>query len=148
MRLAFRLLGLAFLSVTACESGTGPSSDLNGTWQEVVAPNPGGGGMTLSLSTIGSMVIGTGQVCYVGGSCYPGAVTVTGTNLGSFHLALSDSHGWNAVYAGSVVSHDQLRGTWTDSMGSVTVLFTRAPVLLGSVAPPGLVAAPLRVPSN
>ena len=126
MRLAFRLLSVVFLGVTACESGTGPTGDLNGTWVEMVAPNPGGGGMTLSLGTIGNTVIGTGQVCYVGGHCYPGAVTVTGTNLGSFHLSLRDGHGWSAVYAGSAVSHDQLRGTWTDSMGSVTVLFTRA----------------------
>ena len=127
MRLAIRFLGVAFLGVVACESGTGPAGDLNGTWVEVTAPNPGGGGMTLSLGTVGSTVTGTGQVCYVGGNCYPGAVTITGTILGSFHLSLADGHGWTAVYAGSVVGHDQLRGTWTDSMGSATVFFNRAP---------------------
>jgi hypothetical protein len=114
--------------MSACESMTGPVGDLQGTWVEVVQPNPGGGGITLSLGTVGSTVIGTGQVCYVGGSCYPGAVTVTGTYLrASFHLSLSDGRGWTASYAGSVVSRDQLRGTWTDGLSSGTVLFNRAP---------------------
>jgi hypothetical protein len=127
MRLAFQVVGLAILSLTACVSSTAPNGDLNGTWAEVVQPNPGGGGMTMSLGTVGSTVIGTGQVCYVGGNCYPGAVTVTGTNAGSFRLSLSDGRGWSAVYAGSVVSRDELRGSWTDAQGSATILFTRAP---------------------
>jgi len=127
MRLASHVLGLALLSLTACVSATAPTGDLNGTWVEVVQPNPGGGGMTLSLATVGSSVIGTGQVCYVGGSCYPGAVTVTGTNLGSFRLSLSGGRGWTAVYAGSFMSPDELRGTWTDGLGSATVSFNRAP---------------------
>jgi hypothetical protein len=131
MRLAYHVLGLAVLGLAACVSATSPVGDLSGTWVEVVQPTPGGGGMTLSLRTYGSSVTGTGQVCYVGGSCYPGTVTVIGTDQGtlsaSFHLSLSDGRGWTAVYAGAVVNHDQLGGTWTDAEGSATVLFNRAP---------------------
>jgi hypothetical protein len=125
MRLASRLLSLAVLSVMACVSTTGPNGDLTGTWAEVVQPNPGGGGMTLSLRTLGSTVTGTGQVCYLGGHCYPGAVSITGTNHGSFRLSLADGQGWTAVYAGAVVGHDRLQGLWTDDLGAGTIAFDR-----------------------
>lgn len=126
MRLAFRLLGLAVLTLTACGRTTEPTADLNGTWTEQVSDNPGGGGMTLSLRTLGNTVIGGGQVCYVGGNCYPGTVVVGGMDTGSFRLSLSDGHGWSAVYAGSVVNRDQLQGSWTDPLGTVTLVFNRA----------------------
>ncbi len=126
MRIAPLLLGISVLGLMACESTTQPSGELNGSWVEVVQPNPGGGGMTLWLTAVGGRVSGTGQVCYVGGICYPGAVTVSGTSDGSFRLALSDGRGWTAAYAGSVVAHDTLQGTWTDALGSASIAFSRA----------------------
>jgi hypothetical protein len=128
MRAAHLLFGLAVVSLVTCESATGPTGDLDGKWG-YQSQTPAGGGISMSLTTSGTTVKGVGQVCYLGGGpCYPGTVTIAGQHVpdfGSFRLGLTDGHAWTAVYSGAFVGHDQLVGTWTDTLGSGTLTFNR-----------------------
>lgn len=128
MRLVSLLAGFVFVSLAACDSSLG--GDLDGTWGWDGNLNPGGSSITLSLSTAGTSVTGSGQVCGIGPACNPGAVTIAGQHdptFGQFNLTLRGSSGWLVTYAGAFVGHDQLRGSWTEGANSGTVVLDRCP---------------------
>lgn len=134
MRLA-TLLWVLPLSAIACGSSSlysSLSSDppLDGRWRWNLMPNPAGALKTLSLSTHGDGVSGTGQVCGAGPHCFPGSVAVTGQTAGvTFQLTLQGDSAFVATYSGQLVGQNELRGIWTVAGQSANV-FSGQPAMV------------------
>jgi hypothetical protein len=132
MRLIRVLATISLAGLAACESTSSPggpsSGDLDGQWGWQWNGNPGGSYMSLTLSTAGTSVTGTGGVCGIGPNCSPGSVTITGEHVpgfGPFTLTIKGGGGYGATYAGQFKGKDQLEGTWTEGSQSNSVIFNR-----------------------
>lgn len=132
MRPVSLLAGLVLLTLAACDSATSPgqppAGDLDGSWGAEWNGNPGGASISLSLSTAGEHVSGTGEICGIGPYCAPGPVQVTGqrvSTFGPFSLTIRGDGGWVATYSGRLVGHDQLRGTLRQATSSHTLTLNR-----------------------
>jgi len=114
------------LAAVGCSSSRlSPGDYLDGAWG---APNnPGGSGISLSLATLGSKVMGTGEVCGGGPrACSPGSVTITGQRLGvGFQLTVHDGSGVLATYSGQLIGQNELQGAWTEANDSGTLTLYR-----------------------
>jgi hypothetical protein len=125
MRRSFVAL-LALVGVLACQSVLSPRSRLDGTWEWEFNRNPAGSSITLSLSTAGATVKGTGNICGVGPSCSPGPVTIAGQHtFNTFELTIHDERGFTATYSGHLVGSNELQGTWLHEADSGSVAFYR-----------------------
>ena len=132
MRLVRLLAALALSGLSACESASSPAEPptggLEGEWGWSGNGNPGGSWLTITLSTAGSTVTGTGLICGIGPNCNPGPVTITGLHIpefGPFSLIIKGGGSYGATYAGRVVDFNQLRGTWTDASWSGSLILSR-----------------------
>ena len=118
---------LVLLTVVGC----GPSLFSSGTrfdgqWEWQFNANPSGSSVSLSLTTAGSAVSGTGTVCGVGPACSPGAVTITGQATGtSVQLTIRGGSGFVATYAAHLMGSNELEGTWVEGTASNAVIFYR-----------------------
>jgi hypothetical protein len=121
------LASLVFLTAIGCgHSILSASTSLDGQWEWQFNLNPAGSRVSLSLTTAGSAVSGTGTICGVGPACSPGAVTITGQSTGmSVQLTIRGGSGFVATYAGHLVGPNELEGTWVEGMASNTVIFYR-----------------------
>ncbi len=125
MRRSFVVL-LVLASATACQSSLSPHSSLDGTWEWEFNRNPSGSSITLSVTTAGPTVTGSGTICGVGPACSPGSVTITGEHTGNaFQLTIRDQLTFTATYSGQVLSGKELSGTWLRGSDSGTVVFYR-----------------------
>jgi hypothetical protein len=125
-----RCLPAIWLGLVACatEPQLPSAGDLDGQWGWEWNGNPGGSSINISLSTAGTSVSGTGQVCGVGPLCEPGAVTITGrraSHVGPFTLTMTGSGNWSARYTGHFEGLDRMSGTWSRGGDSVTVALNR-----------------------
>ena len=112
-RVLRHLSAVAWLSLAACASPSGPGSPLAGSWR--TAPLPSGGGIDLSLVTAGQAVRGTGHQYNL--QYLADTLTVIGRGQadGNFRLTVTFGSGATATYNGKFVGRDQLDGTWTDA---------------------------------
>ncbi len=121
------LASLLLLTVVGC----GPSilssiTSLDGQWEWQFNDNPAGSGVSLSLTTAGSAISGTGTICGVGPACSPGAVTITGQSTStSLQLTIRGGSGFVATYTGHLIGSNELDGTWVEGGASNTVIFYR-----------------------
>ena len=132
MRLVQLLAALALSGLDACESASSPTGpptgDLEGAWGWTGNGNPGGSWLTITLSTAGSVVTGTGVICGIGPHCNPGPVTITGLHIpefGPFTLIIKGGGSYGATYAGQFVGFNELRGTWTEGSQSYPLIVSR-----------------------
>ena len=130
MRIIFLPIAAVVLSFGACVSATSPSADLNGRWGWEFNANPSGSGMTLSLTTAGNNVTGTGLSIGVGPRSAVDSVTITGQRLQplrsvTFRLALNFASGRVVTYSGQLVGQNELQGAWTEAAQSHAVIFYR-----------------------
>lgn len=103
------------------------ADNLSGTWEWQANGNPGGSGMTLSLTTTGTTIAGSGTICGIGPApCAPGHVTIAGQATGvAFQITIRAGSGYSAAYSGSLVAPNELSGTWSQGNSSNTVIFYR-----------------------
>jgi len=122
------LVAVLLLSTTGCNtSPLSSNGSLAGAWGWDLNRNPSGSSINLSLATVGTTVTGTGEVCGIGPrACSPGSVTITGQRAGvAFQFTVRGDSGFLATYSGQVISQNELRGTWTQTGHSNTVVFHR-----------------------
>jgi len=121
------LASLVLLTTVGCShSLLSPGSSLDGRWEWQFNRNPAGSSVSLSLTTAGSAVSGTGTICGVGPACSPGAVTITGQSTGmSIQLTIRSDSSFVATYAGLFMGPNELDGTWVEGTTSNTVIFYR-----------------------
>ncbi len=130
------LAALVLLTMVGCgRSDLFPFDSIEGQWDWQFNANPAGSGVSLSLTTSGSAVRGTGAICGVGPACSPGAVMITGQltraatrviSAGtSFQLTIRGDSGFVATYVGQLVSRNELKGTWVEGNASNTMIFYR-----------------------
>jgi len=124
---ASSLASILLLVAGSCSQPTLPFlGTLAGQWEWQFNANPAGSSISLSLSTHGADVTGTGTVCGVGPNCAPGAVTITGqSEIRSFHLTIRAVSGFLATYVGQFVGPNELKGTWADGTDSGSTVFYR-----------------------
>ena len=116
---------VALVCVSACQLFS-PGSNLDGTWQWEYNRNPSGSSITLSLTTAGTKVTGTGSICGVGPTCSPGPVTITGQQtLNTVDLTIRDQNAFMATYSGQLIHDNELKGTWRYGADSGSVVFFR-----------------------
>jgi hypothetical protein len=121
------LASIPLLLAAGCSQPTLPFlGTLAGQWEWQFNANPAGSRISLSLSTDGADVSGTGTVCGVGPNCAPGAVTITGqSDIRSFHLTIRAVSGFVATYEGQFVGPNELKGTWAEGTDSGSSIFYR-----------------------
>ena len=119
---------LLFLAVLSCDHTSlfSPAGTLDGTWEWQFNRNPSGSSITLSLTTTGTSIVGSGGICGVGPACAPGAVAITGQGSGlTFRLTIQGDAGYVATYSGQLIGRNELSGTWTQGNASNTIIFYR-----------------------
>jgi hypothetical protein len=117
---------IALLSAMACQPLLSSSNNLDGTWAWEFNRNPSGSSITLSLSSAGNSVTGTGNICGVGPACSPGPVTITGAHtLNTFELTIRGQGGYLATYSGHFVHTNEVEGSWRHGTDSGNVVFFR-----------------------
>ncbi len=121
------LASLVLLTAVGCgHSILSSSTSLDGQWAWQFNANPAGSSVSLSLTSEGSTVSGTGTICGVGPACSPGAVTITGQSTGtSVQLTIRDGVGFVATYTGHFMGPNELEGTWVEGSASNVVIFYR-----------------------
>jgi len=123
MRVPILLASVALLTAAACESAT-----LSGAWGWAYNGNPGGAFSVLYVGVAGNSVEGTAITRGAGPQASNDTLSISGVYWAtSFHLTLTDRQGLLSTYVGALVSHNELRGTWTDARNTagVTVIFYR-----------------------
>jgi len=104
--------------------------DLDGNWRWADNRNPVRSRMSLSLSTAGDNITGTGVSYGPGPFGTADSITIKGRYIPSlgaetFRLILNFSSGSVVTYSCLLVGPNELQGTWTEAGQSSTVIFDR-----------------------
>jgi hypothetical protein len=121
---------VVLLSVAACTSApiqAPVAGSLDGDWRWAGNCNPGGSWRTLTLSTEGILVSGTGVSEGAGPASVADSITIAGQlfTSGRFRLTLNFASGSVGAYSGELVAPNELQGAWTEAGQSYVVIFYR-----------------------
>src|SRR5437899_9319302 len=106
------LLRVAIASAIGC-TDPNASHRLDGGWNTAFVPS--GAYTSISLSTDGSRVAGTGESFGILSQPLSTLVIDGEQSFGAFSLTLTRNPGGVATYAGRFVDADRLHGTWTEA---------------------------------